>query len=469
MSIGGAGVAVTLETERWAEQQFGGCELGDQRRRKRLVKLATQVAAKPDAATPEQTEEWADCKAAYRLFENPRVTFEAVIGPHCAQSRNVGPGTWLVLNDTTQINFGRLRDIDGIGRVGSNQGRGFYLHTALIVSAGRDEIIGFGAQDLYKRPLKKVPRVNSHQRKQRVRETDVWGRVIDRVGPAPAGAQFIHVCDRGADNFDVYCHLLEQRAGWVIRATQLKRKVRDTRDRCLPLQELLRKQPCLGTYELEVRAQKNQPARTARIEVRCAPIIMPRPTTGVSPYVARCGMQEIRMGAVEVHEVQAPKGVKPLRWVLLTSENVSTFADAWKIIEWYERRPLIEEFHKCLKTGCSVEDRQYRKADNLAPVIGLLSVLAVRLLQLKVLARDEPDRPATEVVPKRWLQALPLVSKKKRAPIRTVRDFIRRLAGLGGFLGRKRDGEPGWQTIWRGLHTLLLCLRGADALRQKCG
>jgi hypothetical protein len=466
---GGAGMAtMVLETSGWAVEQFSNCKLGDQRRSKRLVKLATQCAAKPDAATPEQTENWSDCKAAYRLFEQTDVTFDAVIAPHCAQTRDVEPGTWLVLNDTTEINFGRLRDIEGIGRVGSNQGRGFYLHTALLVADGRDELVGIAGQDLYKRPLKKVPRVASNQRKARARETDVWGRVIDQVGPAPEGARFIHVCDRGADNFEVYCHFLEQGNGWVVRAAQLERKVYDEQNRLVPLKTVFDEQPCLGTYELQVRAQKNQPARTARIEVRSAQIVLPRPMTGVSLYVKRCGIQEIPMGVVEVREVDPPKGVKALQWVLMTSEAVHTFDDAWQTIERYERRPLIEEYHKCIKTGCRVEERQYQHADRLAPVIGLLSVLGVRLLQLKMLARDEPERPADEVVPKRWLKALPLVSKN-HAPIRTVREFIRRLAGLGGFLGRKGDGEPGWQTIWRGLQTLLLCLRGAHALRKKCG
>jgi hypothetical protein len=459
---------MVLETGSWSEKQFGDCNLGDHRRNRRLVKLATQVASKPDSSTPEQTERWADCKAAYRLFEKPEVTFEAVIGPHCSQTRNVGPGTWLVLNDTTEINFGHLREIEGIGRVGSTQGRGFFLHTALMVPEDRDDLVGIAAQDLYKRPLKKVPRVSSNQRKKRDRETDVWGRVIDQVGRAPAGARFIHICDRGADNFDVYCHLLEQGDGWVIRAAQLKRKVDDGRNRLVPLQSVLQQQPCLGTYELEVRAQKNQPARTATLEVRCAPITVPRPLSGVSPYVRRRGVTEITMSAVEVREVNPPRGANALQWVLLTSEEVHTFNDCWKTIERYERRPLIEEYHKCLKTGCSVEERQYRNADRLAPVIGLLSVLAVRLLQLKMLARDEPDRPANDVVPKGWLQALPSLSKHAAA-IHTVRDFIRRLAGLGGFLGRKGDGEPGWQTIWRGLQTLLLCLRGARALNKKCG
>lgn len=458
--------ALSLEIAQWAEQQFGTCELGDRRRTKRMVKLASQAAAKPDAATPQQTERWADCKAAYRLFDGEDVTFDAVIAPHCAQARAVGPGTYLVINDTTEICFGYDRDLPGVGRVGNAAGgRGFYLHTALIASADGPELAGLAAQELYARPLSKVKRVDSTRRKQlQTRETDMWGRTIDRVGPAPVGARFIHVCDRGADNFDVYCHLLEQRAGWVIRAAQLKRLLHDGRS----LDETLAKQAAGGSYELTVRANQDQPARTALMEVRAAAIIVPRPRSGVSRYARERGVTEIAMHAVEVREVSPPRGVKPLRWVLLTSEPVRTFNDAWRIIEHYERRPLVEEYHKCLKTGCRVEARQSRTGDRLAPVIGLLSVLAVRLLQLKTAARTDPEQPAEGVVPATWLAALPLVLKS-RQPIRSVRDFFRALASLGGFLARTGDGEPGWQTVWGGLQTLLLCLRGAEALGIKCG
>ncbi|MGH9806360.1 MAG: IS4/Tn5 family transposase DNA-binding protein [Terriglobia bacterium] len=276
-------VALALEISEWAEQQFGKCEFGDRRRTKRMVKLATQAAAMPDASTPKQTEGWGDCKAAYRLFSEEDVTFDAVTAPHFEMSRAVGAGVWLVLNDTTEINFGYDRDLTGVGRVGSLQNRGFYLHSAMIVAVASEEIIGMAAQDLYARPLKKVTRVGSTRRKQLKRETDVWGRVIDRVGVAPAQARFIHVCDRGADNFDVYCHLLQQQAGWVIRAAQLKRQVIDTEGRERSVGEVVHAAPLLGSYELQVRANGDQPARTAFIEVRRARIIMPRPRSGVSP------------------------------------------------------------------------------------------------------------------------------------------------------------------------------------------
>lgn len=461
-------MALAMEISKWSQEQFGTCELGDRRRTKRVVTLAAQAAAMPDASTPKQTEGWGDCKAAYRLFAAEDVTFEALTAPHCAMSRAVSAGTWLVVNDTTEINFGYDRQLSGVGRVGSAQARGFYLHTAMMVSAESEEIIGVAGQDLYARPLKKVKRVSSQRRKNLQRETDMWGRVIDRVGSAPAEARFIHVCDRGADNFEVYCHLLQQRAGWVIRAAQLKRRVLDADGRECSLDAVVRAAPLQGTYELEVCANCDQPTRTAMIEVRCARLVMPRPQNGISGFVRESGITEIPMWAVEAREVNPPPGVDALRWVLLTSEEVRGFDDAWRIIAWYEKRPLIEEYHKCLKTGCRVEERLYRSGERLAPVIGLLSVLAVRLLQLKMVARRDPEQPAAQVVPKEWLAAVPLLLKKRR-PMKTVRDFFRGLAQLGGFLGRKGDGEPGWQTIWGGLEKLLLCLRGADVLAKKCG
>jgi len=231
-------MALALDVSQWSNEQFKDCDLGDRRRTKRVVKLAAQAALMPDASTPKQTEGWGDCKAAYRLFAQPQVTFEAITAPHYARSRAVPAGVWLVINDTTEVSFGYDRQLESVGRVG-NDARGFFLHSGLLVSAESEEIAGLAAQDLFARPLKKIGRVSSAKRKKRKCESEVWGRVIDRIGPAPEQARFVHVCDRGADNFEVYCHLLEQRAGWVIRAAQLKRCVRDAAGQDCSLEEAL--------------------------------------------------------------------------------------------------------------------------------------------------------------------------------------------------------------------------------------
>jgi len=455
----------------WAAEQFGTCELKDRRRTARLVKFAEQAALKPDASTPTRAEEWSDTEGAYRLFDSDPVSFEAVTAPHRALTQSqMTAGLRLILNDTTESNFGYGCDIEGLGRVGCEDGRGFFLPTALARNAVTCEVAGVSAQELYKRPIKKVSRVSSAQRKAITsREIDVWGRVIDRVGPPPKGVTFMPVYDRGADNFDVYCHLLTQRSGWVIRAAQLQRRVLDEAGQEQSLDALVAAQPSLGRYELTVTANHKQPARTAQIEVRTAALKMPRPKSGVTPFARQTGLTEIKVRVVEAREVSpVPHGVDPLRGVLLTSEKATTFPHAWAIIEHYKQRPMIEEYYKCLKIGCRVEQRQHRTAKRLEAVIGLICALAARLLQLKLVAHATPNRSASEVVPPRWIDGLRCVLKRPR-PLATARDFFRALASLGGVLCRKCDGEPGWQTIWRRLETLLPGLRALNAAQQRCG
>jgi hypothetical protein len=453
-----------LNTSEWAMQQFGSCELGDLRRTKRAVRVATQIAEYPDGSTPDQTERWADLKAAYRLFDAEDVTFTALARPHWRLTRSHASGTVLLIGDTTETDFGIHRNVDGLGPTGDGRGRGFLLHNSLMVNPDTEEIIGLAGQELfYRKPAPKNE--NSYQRTQRSRESEVWGRVIDLVGPPREGVRYIHVFDRGADNLEVFCRLLGQNCGWVIRAAQLHRNVQDGPGQTTSLRERLASQPVLGTYELKIRAHKKRECRTATLEVRCAPVTLLRPKRR-TPYLKQVDFQELSQWVVEAREVNPPRGVKPLHWVLYTSEPVASFEDAWRILEYYEQRWLIEEFHKALKTGCRLESRQYAQAARLEAVAGMLSVVGIRLLQMKRVAQQNPDRPAEQVVPRKWLQMLRALRKHA---ITTAREFFRQLAGLGGHLGRRHDGEPGWITIWRGMKKLHLCLRGHEAMKRNCG
>jgi len=155
-----------------------------------------------------------------------------------------------------------------------------------------------------------------------------------------------------------------------------------------------------------------------------------------------------------------------LHGVLWTSLPMTSFDEAWQVIKDYEKRWLIEEFHKAIKTGCRLEARQEMQAHRLEAVAGITCVLALRWLQLKTIATTHPDLPAARIVPKIWLKMLSALRKRK---LLTVRDFFRHLAGLGGFLMRKGDGEPGWITLWRGLDKLILAIRGFFAMQRECG
>ena len=464
----------TVDTQTWAQEQFGDCQLGDQRRTKRLIEVASRVANHPAGSFTQQLSDWGDLKAAYRLLDRDEVTFQAIAGPHWEQTRRAAPGRYLVIGDTTELDFGRRRKIPDLGPTGNGSGRGFLLHSGLVVRAGTEDVVGLAGQQIhYRKPSPK--KESASQRLKRPRESQVWGQVIDLIGPPPEGVQWVHVYDRGADNFEVFCHLLEQGDDWVVRASSLHRKILTPAGQRVKLSQYLSSLPLAGSYELSLRAREKQPARTAKLEVRFGELSIPVPAQK-SPYVKQQNPAPIKMWVVWVQEVDAPPGVEPIMWVLYTSLPVTSFAAAWQVIEYYESRWLIEEWHKALKTGCRVTKRQLKEKGRLEALVGLLSVVAVRLLQLKSVARTEPDRPARQFVPPLWLAMLKASRKKlHRVHDLTIGQFWREVAKLGGFLGRRCDGEPGWITIWRGWEKLNTLVRGAELAStfhqnlKKCG
>ena len=457
---------LSLNVNDWAQQQFGQCCLGDRRRTARLVRYAAQAAADPSSATPRQTECWDECKAAYRLIENEEVSFAAITAPHYQATHARTEGTWLLISDTTETHFpGKC--VRGLGPTGNGGGRGFLLHSSLMVRPDGHEIVGLAGQVIHYRRSVKRESGGAKRVRRKDRESVIWGQVVDQIGPAPEGVRFVHVFDRGGDQFELYCHMTRHDTGWVARACQLTRSIITPDCRRIALADYLAGLPVTGTYRLELPANQQQAARTANMEVRFGPLTIPRPQH-VSTWVKQSGIEEITMWVVETREIDPPRGTKPARWVLLCSEEVRNFEVAWQMLEHYEKRWLIEEFHKALKTGCRLEERQYETAKRLEAITGVLCVVAVRLLQLKAIARDEPRRPAKQVVPMRWIRMLESLRKRPPKAPWTVRDFYRELAKLGGFLGRKSDGEPGWMTLWHGFEKLHLCLRGADAYARKC-
>jgi len=430
-----------------------------------LIQVAQQVVSNPSASLPNQAPTWGELKAAYKLFDSQEVTFEAIARPHWELTKQRTAGRYLVIGDTTEIDFGKRKMISGLGPTGNGSGAGFLLHNALMVDAHTEEIIGIAGQTIHyrdKKPKSKK-KENRSQQLKRKRESEVWNKVIDQVGPPPENVQWVHVLDRGGDNFEVYCHLLQQRSGWVVRAAKLNRYVlAGTGGVRMMLSEYFPKLRLLGKYTLSLRARPSQPARQAKLEVRVGKIKMPRPHHS-SLWVKQLDQPPIAMNVVEVVEVNAPKGASPIRWVLLTSLPVKTFDDAWTVIGYYEARWLIEEYHKALKTGCRVESRQLKTAGRLEAMVGLMSVVAVRLLRLKSLARTNPEIPAQRVVPSIWLQMLKAARKGlDRVHDLTVGQFYREVAKLGGFLGRKGDGNPGWITIWRGWEKLSAYVQAAS-------
>ena len=165
------------------------------------------------------------------------------------------------------------------------------------------------------------------------------------------------------------------------------------------------------------------------------------------------------MWVIRVWEEQAPEGEEPLEWILLTSVPTIALEHAWERVEWYQHRWLVEDYHQCLKSGCRMEERQLQTVDGLIRLLGLLSPLAVRLLQVRACAREDPERPANAVIEPLMLAVLAERCGQSPATM-TIGSFWTEVARLGGYLARSHDGPPGWRTIWKGWLSLQTFLEG---------
>jgi hypothetical protein len=174
---------------------------------------------------------------------------------------------------------------------------------------------------------------------------------------------------------------------------------------------------------------------------------------------------------VVAREVEAPEGVQPVEWILLTDQGVPDLESVCQILDWYSSRWTIEDYHKSQKSGCGIETLQLTHQDRLRPVIALLSVVAVYLMQLRDAVRDPvaAAQPAVEVFPARWVAVL---SQWRFGRVRwelTVGQFGLALARLGGHQNRRGDGPPGLVVLWRGWAQLQAMLRGAAAAEAMKG
>ena len=449
-----------LENSEWVEQNFGGSDLGHVARTARLKKTALNMLECPDSSLPTQNADWSDLKAAYRLFDRPEATLESIASCHWRRTRKSLAKRCLLISDTTDINHYSHDATEGLGMLGDGKGRGLQLHSCLMVDGENKNIEGIAGAMTYYR--KRVPKKETRaQRLKRTRESQLWGNLVKDVGCPPDGSTWIHVFDRGGDNYEALCNIVEQKCEWIIRAGKLNRSVLDVNGNKVWLGEAVKSAKELGRYELTLRSRPGQAARIAKLKVSSTSVTFPRPTR-CSKYVKQCGIKEIKTNVVMVEEVNAPKGVEPIRWILLTSLPINTFNQAWQVIDDYETRWTIEEYHKVIKTGCNIEGHALRTAERLEALIGLISIVGVRLLSLKTQARNAPESAASRRVPSMWLKALKAMRPKLKLSELTAYAFFRELAKLGGFLGRKHDGEPGWQTIWRGYTKLQMIVKGIE-------
>jgi len=465
---------ITLQpTGQWAQGEFGFADLGDVRLNKRLVNIADKVAANPGGTLPGAFPDWAELKAAYRFFDNAVVTYDGVIASHLERTRVAcrEGGEYLMIEDTSNLDYSQHRKTKDLGVIGDGQGRGFELHSTLAVRVQgwtleqrpEGQVVGLLGQQC-RRPRPAPEGESRGERLGRRRKSSWWAEVFGQVGGVPSGCSWTYVADRESDFYEAIQRCQSAGVEFVIRGCQDRRLAEEGGK----LVEVLQQAPVLGRSAVEVRSRGGEPARTAIVELRAMQVDLDGPWRPG-------GQQEPLRGVwvLEVAEVDAPEGVKePLYWRLLTSHPCGTLAQARRVVGRYSARWWVEEYHKALKSGAGVEDSQLERGGRLEPLIGVLAVVAVRLLSTKMLARSRPE--GEEARESFGPVALEILEKKFGRPKEgwTNRNVLVATARLGGFLARKHDGMPGWQTIWRGWHRLMWMVEGLETLSnewRKCG
>jgi hypothetical protein len=456
-----------LRPAQWAESEFALAHLGDQRRTQRLVKIATNLVQKPGGTLPQAFAGWSELKAAYRFFNQPKVTFQQIQGPHWQRTRAAchEPGEYLLIEDTSELDYTDHPATEEMGWIGDGRGRGLLLHTTLAVRIeGWDAqerpqgiVLGVLAQQCWSRwGRPQRPQETRRQLMSRARESQRWAAVLEEGGP-PAGSTWIYLTDREGDFYEPIQRCQRQRVDFVIRAFH---------DRVLSggqghLKAAVAQAPVCGQSSVELRARAGRAARTAQVEVRTATLSLngPRRLSGKQP--------DFEVNVVEVREVAAPQGVEPLHWLLLTSLPCSTWAQVRRVVRLYAMRWCVEEYHKALKSGAGAEDSQMERAYRIESLVAVLGIVAVRLLNTKWLARTRPDEPVDTKVFGPELLALLAAQFGKPKGGWTHRTALVAIARVGGFLARRCDGMPGWQTIWRGWNRLMWMCHGLETLKPK--
>jgi hypothetical protein len=449
-----------LNPNEWARRQFGRVQLEDKRRTPRAVSMAAAFMRNPSASLPRQMGSPKALKAAYRLLAQEDITFAALLEPHWQQTRTAARPHPVVLlvQDTTELDYSPHYTTMGLGPIGNGRGRGLLLQTVLAVVPQPRQVLGLAHQEPFLRQPVPRPGENASQRQKRPRESQVWSRSVAAIGPAPACSRWVHVGDRYSDIYDFQLTCQQTQTDFLVRARH-NRRIYTPQGRSALLFRWLRRLAPQGERTLDVPAQHGLAARAARVRISFEAVTLRPPI-----YLAQ--RSPLPVWVIRIWEPEPPADTEPLEWILVTSVPTENVEAAWERAAWYTCRWLVEEYHHCLKTGCEIEKRQLQDGAGLKRLLGFLSPVAVRLLQLRELARLNPEQLAASALPRELVHLVAYLADVPAERL-TLGSFWRAVAQQGGYLGRRRDGPPGWKTLWRGwlhIQTLLEGMRLASAL-----
>lgn len=422
-----------------------------------ILLIVENLAAQPDASVPQASGDWATTKATYRFWDNAQVQPEDIIAAHeqRTSARLKQHSVILAIQDTTGLSFNHhpSKTVEqGFGPISSHQySLGLKVHSVLAASSDGVPLGVLEQQTWAREPKKKKRKANRRRNRPLThKESRRWlAGLVNTELSVPNGCRVVSVADAEADIYELFALQRAENSELLIRAAQ---------NRCVEhpsryLQEAIAQCAPAGQTNVEVRAKEGQGERTAELTIRFGQFNLLPPSN--RPKSAP--LQPVKITVIWAHEHHPPEGCTSISWLLLTTLSVTTLEDALCCVRWYSYRWLIERFHFVLKSGCHLEQLQLESASRIMRALATYTIVAWRLLWLTYEARVNPQQSCEIALEGYEWQALFCHTHQCTQPPSTppsLHQAIRWIAQLGGFLGRKGDGEPGVKTIWRGLRRL---------------
>lgn len=460
----------------WVAEEMEDADLGDDRLNRRLNLILSDLARHPTLSIPAACNGYAETAAAYRFFDNDKVDFDTVFRPHVTSTRArvAAQPIALMVPDTTEVDLTRPeQQVKGTGPLDGGARRGAFLH---LIHALTPDGTPLGSIDAipWARDDDAPPSATKTRGQRRAepiegKESYRWlmaMRCVRAEATRCPGTRLVLVADSESDIYDVLAEGMEgpRAADWIIRSCQDRALVDDREDR--DVRDYLRAEllaaPVLERRTITVRGRaakvacedrgRRQPrtSREAVVAVRAVTVTLRAPERPAGQSA------DVTVNAVLVTEADPPEGDAPVEWLLLTSLPIDTVDQVRMIAQYYSTRWMVEVFFRVLKSGCRVEDRRFEDLERLLPCLAVYLIVAWRVLFLCRLGRSCPEMSCEAVFePAEW-KAVYVVVRRERPPkvAPKLQEMIRLVAQLGGYVNRKRDDEPGPQTVWLGLQRL---------------
>ena len=462
----------------WASEEMKTVDLPDKRLNERLAIVLSQLAGQPTASIPAACGGYAETAAAYRLFENERLSFEDVLQPHIdATRRRVAEQPAVILaQDTTELDFSRpQQQVVGAGPMDGSKRRGAFLHPLCAFTPDGVPLGTVAARVWTRSDEPPLPAAERQTRRKKLpieqKESQRWIDMLRRgqeFACEVPGTRFICVADSEADIYEMFAEpRVCDNAGrieWLIRACQDRGVVvGEAASEVTQMREAASAAPALFAQEITVRGRTPKTAcedrarRQPRSTRKAIVTVRAKSVTLLPPKRAGQALSPVTVNVVLVREDAPPEGEVPVEWVLVTTLPIGDVEAVRKVVAYYTVRWMIELLFRTLKSGCRLEKRRFEDLDRLLPCAAVYLIIAWRTLMVCRMGRSCPDINCEAIFePEEW-KAVYVTLRRQPPPSQPPRleDMIRLIAQLGGYVNRPaRKDPPGVQTLWLGMQRM---------------